>query len=180
VVERRKHATGVGVELLVVLLFAEILLLHINLVNSVAVLFCVVLCLWRAEEHEKRRVSMSDPLNSAVFGDGSNTISSKIASSGLADMGSGGMGGGVSKPGMGITTQLHTPLPRPSNVSTHSGGSSAASSMEAVNRSRSTVDPLASMTASVEQEEFEHQTPSPEVKAPPVDVYTSQFLSKIR
>jgi hypothetical protein len=58
VVVRRKHATGVGVELLVVLLFAEILLLHINLVNSVAVLFCVVLVASRRvlqDTVEKRR-----------------------------------------------------------------------------------------------------------------------------
>mmetsp|Transcript_36274 Transcript_36274/g.67602 ORF Transcript_36274/g.67602 Transcript_36274/m.67602 type:complete len:433 (-) Transcript_36274:694-1992(-) len=118
---------------------------------------------------------MSDPLNATVFGDGDMT--SKIASSGLADNIS------INKPAMNIATQLHTPLPRPSNVTTHSSSSSANTSMGAVNRSRSTEDPLARVSESVNNdtalEQQQPHTQPPEKKVSPVDMYTSQFISKI-
>lgn len=90
---------------------------------------------------------------------------------------------------MNIATQLHTALPRPGGVSgtiTAPASSNvntsinSASSMEAVNRSRSQVDPLASVTANDNlcQEE------SGELPADPVpvntDVYMDSFLDKIR
>lgn len=59
--------------------------------------------------------------------------------------------------------------------------------MEAVNRSRSVVDPLASMSTSddadeylINSEEEENHNNSPEIKETPVDMYTNHFLSKIR
>jgi hypothetical protein len=96
------------------------------------------------------------------------------------------------KPSIHIATQLHTPLPRPGGVSasanittnttTTTNNNNMTTSMEAVNRSRSNIDPLASVPA-FDDTEFTtdvQQNPSPEEKVIPVDMYTNQFLCKIR
>mgnify|MGYP003385452660 FL=1 len=57
--------------------------------------------------------------------------------------------------------------------------------MEAVNRSRSNIDPLASVSATDDSDDQPHPHEQehnmiPEVDVAPVDMYTNQFLSKIR
>ena len=116
--------------------------------------------------------------NTTVFT--TNNLSSKIVSTGLADNLVNNLN--RNKPNVNIAT--NTPLPRPGGVSTSVNMSSStvanSTSMGAVNRSRSNVDPLASATMSENMEvTSESHTPPQEEKVDPVEVCTNQFLSKI-
>ncbi len=134
--------------------------------------------------------SMSDPaLNSTVFDDNSS-LTSKVVASGLAS------NLNRSKPPVNITTQLHTPLTsRPVSMTTSIDNSSSStnirpssSSMEAMNRSKISVDPLATLSGGtrerdasrVSETDLQEPDPSPDLKVQDEDEYTKAFLGKIR
>lgn len=115
---------------------------------------------------------MSDPLNTTVFEDAKETT--RVVSNG-------GIGPKQPSP---VSTQLHTPLPRP-----HGGSSLPAAdkekevlsrnSMEAINRSRSTTDPLANFPDVEREEDDEDEEDDVEDEISTLDACINDFLSKI-